>query len=100
MSKKKDSRRAQQGADTIRQAERKLAAALTEVDEARAKVARRERKLSALLLKYGPADGPPADPAEVTEAADHEAAQPELENDAAEAEPVTTADDDEQDESS
>lgn len=44
------------GASKIRKAERKLAEALSEVDEARAKVARRERKLSALLAKHRPVE--------------------------------------------
>lgn len=93
MGKKNDARKDRQRADTIRKAERKLAEALAEVDVARAKVARRERKLSALLLKYGPADGPSPDLA-VIEALEDQGPEPsEAEDDGAENEPDTSTDD-------
>ncbi len=95
MSKKNGANKDRQGADKIRKAERKLASALAEVDEARAKVARRERKLSALLLKYGPADGPSPDlaPIPATEDAVHaSSAEDEAEQDASGEEDPTTID--------
>lgn len=53
MSKKKQVRKRSDEADEIRKAERKLAEALADVEAARAVVAKRERKLSALMTKHG-----------------------------------------------
>ncbi len=77
MSRKNGAKKDRQRSDRIRKAERKLAEALAEVDEARAKVARRERKLSTLLARHAPANGP------VEEAvADREAATDDVETEA------------------
>lgn len=93
MAKKKSARKDRQPAGRIRKAERKLAEALAEVEEARANVARRERKLSALLLKHGPADGPSPDLEVLAAIEDQEPEPTGTEDDAEDDEPVATSDD-------
>ncbi|MEI2617019.1 MAG: hypothetical protein V9F06_05135 [Thermomicrobiales bacterium] len=69
MAKKNKAQEDREGQNKIRKAERKLAAALADVDKARARVARRESKLSGLLQKYGSADTSSIEP-ETDETAD------------------------------